>query len=618
MNNALAAPKTAVRQEPKDLYAAASKLTAIIEDADVEEFISVIEKLDDQTDPWVIFNSQVSSRGSLLHIAAERRQDNILRLLLDHVADHRIASKNDWGDTPLHMAAKAGACGAAGMLIRQAKDKNQILRMKNKRGNTALHEAVLIRNVEMACLLWKEDSEPMYLENAERKSPLYLALDTGNSEILQELFSSSLEPSSIQGLSPVHGAVVRGQYDLLSKIHAMNMKLFAMTDSGGGNLFHFAAHTNRIQVFKLLEQGAEYLANDRDNKGDLPIHIASKMGHVHLIEKLLPVSGLLNRQGQTILHVAAKYGRSSAVKYMLKHPNLGKLINKRDHDGNTPSHLAAMHSHPATLILLVLDERRDQFCLNHELLTALDIALDGIKRDCTLRKVLAVMVLGSEPYVSKDLLVLRPEARDEAFIELGKKKPNRDHVKDVNNTHLLVATLVATVTFAAGFAVPGGFNSSDMASEDDRGMATMLDNRKFQAFTICNTIAMLCSMTAVVNLMWAQQKDVNVAIAANQQTKLLLKIAFPAMFAAFLTGVTLTVGKHPWLANTMFYLGIIFLLIFSGAKLLEYPPFFKSHHRPIRFLKHWLVLAHIVLWGVETNILDDMEEDSVTVTRFRD
>ncbi|KAK3404382.1 hypothetical protein EUGRSUZ_K00700 [Eucalyptus grandis] len=354
----------------------------------------------------------------------------------------------------------------------------------------------------------------------------------------------------------------------------MNMKLFAMTDSGGGNLFHFAAHTNRIQVFKLLEQGAEYLANNQDSKGDLPIHIASKMGHVHLIEKLLPVSGLLNGQGQTILHVAAKYGRSSAVKYMLKHPNLGKLINKRDHDGNTPSHLAAMHSQPATLILLVLDERRDQFCLNHELLTSLDIALDGIKRDCTLRK-----------------------------------KPNRDHVKDVNNTHLLVATLVATVTFAAGFAVPGGFNGSDMASEDDRGMATMLDNRKFQAFTICNTIAMLCSMTAVVNLMWAQQKDVNVAIAANQQTKLLLKVAFPAMFAAFLTGVTLTVGKHPWLANTIFYLGIIFLLIFSGAKLLEYPPFFKSHRRPIRFLKHWLVLAHIVLWGSATKGPCMIEED---------
>ncbi|KAI6672675.1 hypothetical protein NL676_000581 [Syzygium grande] len=135
MHNALAAARTAEREEPENL------LVIVIKGADVEEFISEIESLARVTDLSAIFNFQGLSRGSLLHIiAAGIGKDDILRLLLDYVGDHLIAAQNDWGDTPLHMAAKAGASGAAAMLIRRARDlpnlvdKNLILRMKNKQG----------------------------------------------------------------------------------------------------------------------------------------------------------------------------------------------------------------------------------------------------------------------------------------------------------------------------------------------------------------------------------------------------------------------------------------------------------------------------------------------------
>jgi len=175
---------------------------------------------------------------------------------------------------------------------------------------------------------------------------------------------------------------------------------------------------------------------------------------------------------------------------------------------------------------------------------------------------------------------------------------------------MVVAMLVATVTFAAGFAVPGGFNGSDMASKGDWGMATMLDKRMFKAlfkaFVICNTIAMFCSMIAVVNLNLVQPEADRAVRTAYSTSILWLTIALPAMSVAFLTGVTLTVGKLPWLADTIFYLGLVFLLIISGAKLLEFPAFFMICVC-CRRLMFWVILAYIYVCGVDTYIHDDKE-----------
>lgn len=624
INKVLAAARDLEPQDKAEVYAATRRLAGVIQDVDVEEFISAIEGLANQIDPSAIFNCTGGLGDSLLHVAVGSGKDDILRLLLDYVPAHLIAAQNDRGDSPLHLAFRDKSSRAGAMLIRRARDllsvedKDQILRLKNKHGNTALLHAVSNSHVDGVRCLLNEDLELVYWKNIDQISPLYLALDSEDPMIREVLYSLPLEPSRIQGLPPIHGAVLRNRCDLAAQMLEKNMKLFAMTDSRGGNLFHLAAYLNIVPVFELLRLDTEYLARQRDMNGDLPIHIASKMGYVELIQKLLPVSLLWNERGQTILHVAAKYGRTSAVKYILGHPELRMMINDRDHAGNTPSHLATMYSQPAALISLMLNERISPGLLNHECLTALDIALDRFRREPTLRKKLTLMVLASPTMgktvpVSGELFVLRPEARDEGFsrFALRKKKVNMEYVKDAINTRLLVATLVATVTFAAGFAVPGGFNGSDTASKDDRGMATMVDKRLFQAFAICNTIAMFCSMTTVLNLNWTQQNDVEAAIAAFNHSELPLTIALPAMSVAFLTGVTLTVGKLPWLANTLFYLGLVFLLLICGAKLVEYPPLLQSHHRPIRHLIFWLVIAYVHLWGVGTYLLDDSEEDKM-------
>ncbi|KAI6668196.1 hypothetical protein NL676_028549 [Syzygium grande] len=171
INNALAAPRNAEQQDPAQVLAAARSLASAILNAHVEEFISAIERLANQFDPSAIFNCLGAFDNSLLHAAVVAEKDDILRLLLDYVPVHLLAAQNEWGETPLHMAIGVKRSTAAAMLIRRTRDlpnvedKNRILRMKNKQGNTALHMAVFNRDIKIVRHLLNEDLEPVYWKN---------------------------------------------------------------------------------------------------------------------------------------------------------------------------------------------------------------------------------------------------------------------------------------------------------------------------------------------------------------------------------------------------------------------------------------------------------------------
>uniref|UniRef100_A0A2N9GUC5 PGG domain-containing protein n=1 Tax=Fagus sylvatica TaxID=28930 RepID=A0A2N9GUC5_FAGSY len=74
------------------------------------------------------------------------------------------------------------------------------------------------------------------------------------------------------------------------------------------------------------------------------------------------------------------------------------------------------------------------------------------------------------------------------------KKENTDDVRATSQTHLLVATLIATVTFTAAFTVPGGYQSQGV----DEGLAVLGKSAAFGAFLIANTLAFGLSMTSIL------------------------------------------------------------------------------------------------------------------------
>ncbi|PNX59607.1 ankyrin repeat protein, partial [Trifolium pratense] len=73
-----------------------------------------------------------------------------------------------------------------------------------------------------------------------------------------------------------------------------------------------------------------------------------------------------------------------------------------------------------------------------------------------------------------------------ALLEEGK-----NWMKDTSNSCMLVATLIATIAFAAAITVPGGNNQ-------DKGIPIFLSDTTFMVFAVSDALALFSSMTSLL------------------------------------------------------------------------------------------------------------------------
>lgn len=165
-------------------------------------------------------------------------------------------------------------------------------------------------------------------------------------------------------------------------------------------------------------------------------------------------------------------------------------------------------------------------------------------------------------------------------------------VKEGRDSHLVVATLIATVTFAAGFTMPGGYQAE---KGPDQGFAVLSRNAAFKAFVITNTIAMAMSSCSVMVLLFCRNyTSLSGKLQKNFHNALSFTLfALMAMVVAFITGTYVVLsGRSPGLAVATCVLGCLFFFALAKSMnipvvkilLLDVPRIMFRHKFPRSFL----------------------------------
>ncbi|TXG74284.1 hypothetical protein EZV62_002863 [Acer yangbiense] len=297
-----------------------------------------------------------------------------------------------------------------------------------------------------------------------------------------------------------------------------------------------AKDTLRLQKMLLIEdKSAAYKA---DNDGKTALHVASGLGSVDImrefISSCLGCCEPVDNRRRNVLHFASTSKNRKAVKLVLENPSLGNLINEKDENGNTPFLPAAsmrfIFIHPKVDTLVFNNDNHNAANMVNPLaFYALEL------QDIILWCLTSLRIKRCRLLMSKDD---DEEGRENKGNHLVSSK-SKDGI--VGQNHLLVATLIATVTFAAGFTVPGGFM---VEKGPDQGAPILIRNSAFKAFVILNTMFMFWSSYAVfTHLSRWRATNTTERFKRKRLRQVLIGYALLAMIGAFVSG-TCTVLLH--------------------------------------------------------------------------
>ncbi|KAH7843109.1 hypothetical protein Vadar_012712 [Vaccinium darrowii] len=445
-----------------------------------------VQNLDQYVDLFDTYRTP--NHNTILHVAAHFGKLYCVAKILEK-KPYLIQLKNSNNEYPLHVAVREKHYDVVKTLIDHAKElsqdpesgcttRSELLRSINVHGDTTLHLAVQEGDAKIVRLLVKEDPDFVSPKNMSGRTPLYLAAEREDGySMVVSILAGSQSPiyTGPRGRTALHASAISGNegslLELLDRIF-ISKDLIDQADIEGWTPLHYASHHGNYCAARLLLRRDKSIGYTRTPGKLTALHIAAaannKWGMEEILSECSDCWEMVNDKGRNILHIAVDAEAERVVEFIMKTDWLESLINQKDFEGNTPLHLVAS-SDMKDMDALINHPRANLYAMNNKNKTPLDVAISvGKKR--------------------------RKEYREKL------RAKQAEALKKLSKNHMLVATLIATITFAAAFTIPGGYEVNQGPEE---GMAVLVRQASFKAFVIANTIAVMCSTSSVVYYVYA-------------------------------------------------------------------------------------------------------------------
>ncbi|KAL0862207.1 hypothetical protein Bca101_041325 [Brassica carinata] len=366
---------------------------------------------------------------------------------------------------------------------------------------------------------------------------LFDAARSGDITTLQLLLQEDpllLERFSMSSLeNPLHVSAFSGQAAFTAEILRHKQDLALELNQLGFSPLHIASALGKIEVVRaLLSVGQKHvLCRLKDKDGSIPIHCAVQRGRIEVVKELVsafPESiKEVNASLETPLHVAVKNSQVEATKLLLeeikKRDMSDRIVNMENREGNT---IVEMLIGDDAILSGSVDVNRQ----NRNWLTPKDILDVVIETEggsvSEMYRVVQIFQTASANNARTERQLLKHSHPTRNPIRMIK-----NHIRDeINNstleqreTLMIVATLIATLTFTGGLQPPGAFKS-----EDANGGSSATNTAKTSTTSLGRTLD---------NIFGQRNSTAGQAIMADRRVHFTLYSAFNAI--GFLVSVAM-------------------------------------------------------------------------------
>lgn len=266
-----------------------------------------------------------------LHIAVRTDQSESARVLLAAKTD--IFAANVRGETPLGLAL-ASPSNPKRWFFTEA-----VLAARDGAGNTPLHYAASEGLAQAAAFLISVGASPE-ARNADGQTPLHAAVRRDSPDTIRALVAagSDLSARDLTGATPLHQAVYWNARKSMEALVLAGADVNARDFAGASPIFEAVRRQDPSAVRWLLDRGADPAA--RNDAGRTPLHDAAGNGDLESVRLLLSAGASPNARGDggsTALHEAVSSDRVSVIPALVAR---GADIHARNFAGETPLTLA--------------------------------------------------------------------------------------------------------------------------------------------------------------------------------------------------------------------------------------------------------------------------------------
>ena len=340
-------------------------------------------------------------KNTSLHLACRNGKTESVKMLLEKGANTYLTNKND--DTCLHEAVRGGHAGIVGILLMNNVDVNAYniygdtaFHIACRVNNLTTVSYLLDQNIEksvrnkngdspLECAIWEGHTalvkyvlgkckQCLKIRSKDHRHPLHVAAMKGDVLTLDYVLqvSSQVDVTTLGEDTPLHLASLHSKADaavfLLKNGADVNK-----SNKFGNTALHLSSLQGNVNTMKvLLEYQADINANNIE--GNTPLHLASLQGKASAVHYLISCESdvnIKNRERNSPLQLAVQRGSLEVIRLLseagadvnavdrydnaILHCAVNKRredvvrvitstcecnINVRDHNGDTPLHIA--------------------------------------------------------------------------------------------------------------------------------------------------------------------------------------------------------------------------------------------------------------------------------------